>query len=328
MAKSPLAGFALALAATGVIVQHGTPAALIPPPLRPDAGYGRPDVRTESPFYPRHAIGADDVRTGIPAPPRRIVSQHMAADEFLYSIVPPERVVGVSETAFDARVSNVTMWATRYRPVIASDLERVLVSNPDLVLTPESMRSDVPGLFRRAGIPVYRMFTMFETLASIEAHIRLVGYLTGEDDRAGAEAERFRTTIRRAVARCPVGARPLRVLGLGRSYSYGAKTLFTDILRTLGAENVAATHGLVGYDRVTDEHIVRWDPEWIVAGADRGMAEHVRAQLAARPSVASTTAARQGHIVVLDNRVFLPLSPFTAELVDALATAFYGGLAS
>jgi iron complex transport system substrate-binding protein len=172
------------------------------------------------------------------------------------------------------------------------------------------------------------MFTMFETLDSIEAHIRLVGYLTGEDNRAAAEVERFRTTIRRAVARRPTGTRSLRVLGLGRSYSYGAKTLFTDIMRTLGAENVAATHGLVGYDRVTDEHIVRWDPEWIVAGADRGMADKVRAQLNAMPSVASTTAARHGHIVVLDNSVFLPLSPLTAELVEALATAFYGGPAS
>jgi iron complex transport system substrate-binding protein len=149
--------------------------------------------------------------------------------------------------------------------------------------------------------------------------------LTGEDTRAAAEVERFRTTIRRAVARRPAGTRSLRVLGLGRSYSYGAKTLFTDILRTLGAENVAATHGLVGYDRVTDEHIVRWDPEWIVAGADRGTADQVRAQLIAMPSVASTTAARAGHIVVLDNNVFLPLSPFATELVDALATALYGG---
>jgi iron complex transport system substrate-binding protein len=328
MAKSPLTTFAIALGVAGAIAQHGTPTALVPPPLRPDAGYGRADVRAESSLYPRHATGADDVRTAIALPPRRIVSQHMSADEFLYSIVPPDRVVGVSETAYDARISNVSVLARRYRPVVASDVERVLLSNPDLVLTPASMRSDVPGLFRQAGIPVYRMFTMFETLDSIEAHIRLVGYLTGEDDRAAAEVERFRATIRRAVARRPAGARSLRVLGLGRSYSYGVRTLFTDIVRTLGAENVAAAHGLVGYDRVTDEHIVRWDPEWIVAGADRGMADQVRAQLIAMPAVASTTAARLGHIVVLDNSVFLPLSPFTAELVDALATAFYGGPAS
>jgi iron complex transport system substrate-binding protein len=324
MARSPLTALALALCIAAAVAQHRTPASLLAPPLRPDAGYGRGDVRTESLLYPRHATGADDVRTEIGAAPRRIVSQHMSADEFFYSVVPPERVVGVSETAYDVRISNVSELANRYRPIVATDLEGIVRSNPDLVVAPASMRSDLPGLLRQAGIPVYRMFTMFETLDSIEAHIRLVGYLAGEDGRASTEVERFRSVIRRAAARRPAGARPLRVLGLGRSYSYGSRTLFTDILRTLGAENIAATHGLVGYDRVTDEHIVRWDPDWIVAGADRGTADQIRAQLLARPSVASTTAARNGHIVVLDNRVFLPLSPFTAELVDALSRAFYG----
>jgi iron complex transport system substrate-binding protein len=115
-----------------------------------------------------------------------------------------------------------------------------------------------------------------------------------------------------------------RVLGLGGTYSYGSQTLMTDILRVLGAENVAATHGLVGYDRVTDEHIVRWNPEWIIAGADRGQVRAVRARLLANPAIAATDAAQHDQIVVLENHVFLPLSPFTAALVDALSLAFYG----
>ena len=160
--------------------------------------------------------------------------------------------------------------ARRYRPVVANDPERVLRANPDLVLTPADARSDVPGLLRAAGIPLYRIYTTFQTLRSIEEHIRLVGYLTGEDARAQVEIVRFRSTVARAAARKPPGMRAPRVLGLGGTYSYGSQTLMSDILRVLGAENIAATHGLVGYDRVTDEHIVRWNPEWIVAGADRG----------------------------------------------------------
>ena len=62
----------------------------------------------------------------------------------------------------------------------------------------------------------------------------------------------------------------------------------TDILRVLGAENVAATNGMVGYDRVTDEHIVRWNPEWIVAGADRGQVSAVRERLLGNPAIAAT----------------------------------------
>ena len=96
--------------------------------------------------------------------------------------MPPQRVVGVSETAYDPRVSNVIHIAERHRPAVTGDPERVLRLAPDLVFTPASARADVTSLLRHAGLPVYRIYTMFETLASIEAHIRLVGYLTGEDD--------------------------------------------------------------------------------------------------------------------------------------------------
>ena len=63
---------------------------------------------------------------------------------------------------------------------------------------------------------------------------------------------------------------------------------------------------------------------WIVASADPGMVDRTRASLLARPSIAETDAARLGHIVILDNRVFLPLSPFTSRLVESLSEALYG----
>jgi iron complex transport system substrate-binding protein len=321
----PLVRLVGVVIAASIVVGYLTPKSLLPRPERPFAGYGNPGVRIGGFTFPREATGADDVRTRIEAVPRRLVSQSMSADEYLYSIVPPDRVVGVSESAYQERISNVYDLARRHMPVVAIDPERVLRADPDLILMPAEARSDVPGLFRAAGVPVYRIYTMFPTLASIEAHIRLVGYWTGEDARADAEARRFHAAVQRAAARRPTHRPAPRVMGFGGIYSYGSDTLFHDILRVLGAENVAATHGFIGYDRVTDEHIVRWDPEWIVAGADRGQIELVRAKLLARPAIAATTAARRGQILVFENHIFLPLSPFTSRLVEALADALYGG---
>lgn len=327
MRVSPhLSLFALAVttAAVAVVVERATPAAMLTPPARPYEAIGRDDVRAEAASYPRYATGADDVRVRVQEPARRIVSQYWSADEFVYSVTAPEHVVGVSESAYLPGVSNVLPLVQRHKPVVATDPEQVLLANPDLVFTPDSARSDLPGLLRAAGLPVYRLFTNFKTLASIEDHIRLVGYLTGDDARADLEARRFAADIRRAAARRPAGIAPPRVLAFGGIYSYGSDTLLNDILKVLGAENLAATHGFVGYDRVTDEHIVRWNPDWIVVGADGAKIEAVKAQMLGRPAIAATNAARNGHIVVLDNRVFLPLSPFTSNLVAALAEALYG----
>jgi ABC-type hemin transport system substrate-binding protein len=306
----PLAALGIALVVTALAVARWTPAHLLPAPARP------------------FAVPAPDAIAGraVDAPPRiRLVSQSFSSDEFLYAIVPPERVVGVSEGAYQARFSNVHALAARYRPVVALDPEQVLRLGPDLVLTPIDARSEVSGLLRTAGVSVHRVRTMFPTLASVEAQVTLVGRLTGEEDRAEAERKRFHDAIARAAARKPAGSPAPRVMGFGGIYSYGSDTLFHDILRVLGAENVAAAHGFAGYDRVTDEHIVQWDPDWIIAGADRGRVDEVRARLLAHPAIGATTAAARGQVVVLEHHVFLPLSPFTSQLVEAIAEALYGG---
>jgi iron complex transport system substrate-binding protein len=321
---APLVALAGAVVAATVVVAYVTPAHMLPHPERPFQGYGSHVVRTGRMDFPRDAKGADEVVARVETAPRRLVSQSMSTDEYLYSILPPERIVGVSESAYQRRISNVYDWVRAHRPHVANDVERVLRSEPDLVFAPAEARSEMPGLLRAAGVPVYRIPTMFPTLASIEDHIRLVGYLSGEDGRAEAVAGRFRAAVDRAAARKPAGAPVPRVMGFGGVYSYGSDTLFSDILRVLGAENVAATHGLIGYDRVTDEHIVRWDPEWIVAGADRGLVADVRARLLAHPAIAATTAAKRGQVVVFENQVFLPLSPFTSRFVEMLAEALYG----
>ena len=210
---SSLAALVVAMVCASVVVHRVTPVAMLRTPERPFAGYGDPRVRTGPVSYPRQAVGADDERVTIVARPKRIVSQGWAADEFLYASVPPERVVGVSESAYQDRISNVHELARRYGPVVANDPERVLRADPDLVLTPVDARSDVPPL-RAAGIPLYRIYTTFQTLRSIEEHIRLVGYLTGEDARAGLEVVRFRAIVERAAARKPAEARSPRVLDL------------------------------------------------------------------------------------------------------------------
>ena len=319
-----LAGLVVAVAVIAAWVEVRTPAALLPPPHRPDEVHGRPDVRLAAAEYPRTATGTDGISVTLAGPPRRIISQFWSADEFLYAIVPPERIVGVSETAFATQASNLLDFVERYHPILATNVEDVLRANPDLVLVPESELNDRPALLREAGVPVYRIYTRFDTLQSIEDHMRLIGYLSGEDARAGEAIRLFRDTIQRAVRRRSREGTPPRILGISGSYTNGSHTLFDDVVRTLGAENVAASHGFTGYGALSDEYIVRWNPDWIIAGADRGDGQRLRAALLSRPSIAATSAALHGRVVVIENNIFLSMSPYVARLVDVLSRTLYG----
>jgi iron complex transport system substrate-binding protein len=287
-------------------------------------GDGDSRIRMGNHAYPREAIDSDDFVVKIQRPAHRIISQYWSIDEYLYSIVPPQDVVAVSESAYLKSVSNVSEFVDQFHPVLATDLERVLALDPDLMLISSTGRADWTSLARSTGVPVYRMQTTFQTLDQVEQTIHLVGYLTGNDEAAEKEAVRFHREIEQAKALRPDSAPHPRILGLGGRYSYGTETPFNDIVMKLGGINVGAENGLKGYDSVNFEQIIRWDPEWIFAGAEPGQEKQLVATLMADPAISLTTAAKKGQIIVLDFRTFLPMSPYSTRLVKAMAEALYG----
>jgi len=313
----------LVVAIAGAVHTYASPpGGLQLPVLEREDGDAR--VRTGQPQYPRDAVDSDEITVSIARPAHRIVSQYWSIDEFVYSVVPPQDVVAVSESAYVEEISNVLPSVRQFKPAVATDPERVVALDPDLMFVSNNGRADYTSLARSSGVPVYRMETNFETLDQIEQNIRLVGYLTGQDESAAKEASRFHDAIDKAVSLRPPGSPKPRILGLGGRYSYGKKTLFQDVVTKLGGVNVGAENGIVGYDAVNFEQIIRWDPEWIVAGAQTGDTKQVLATLMSDPAISLTQAARNGHIVVIDNRVFLPMSPYTSILVQAIAEAIYG----
>jgi len=290
----------------------------------PRADKTGPDpFQASSMAWPRVVQDFDQVQVRLAAPTKRVVSQYWSIDEFLYTVLSPQSIVGVSESAYLPRISNVYEQAQQQKPVIATDPERVLRQNPDLIVASSSARADFTALVRSTDVPIYRLATMFTTLDQIADTIGLTGYLTGQDARAERKRQRFLQAVEAARKAKPAGVRSPRILGFGGRYSYGSQTLFHDIATTLGAINVGAEGGLVGYDSVSTEQILRWDPEWIIVGAEEGKQDQLRARLLEDPAIGLTQAARNGRILVYDQRVFLPMSPFTTRILQVLAKDLY-----
>ena len=293
------------------------------------SGDGDPAIRTGSSNYPREALDRDGFRVVLPHRAHRIVSQYWSIDDYVYAVAPAETVVAVSESAYQPAFSNAYAFAQRFHPAVAGDAERVLRLDPDLVLVGDDSTPEYISQMRSAGLPVYRMQVTFQTLRQVADSIRLTGYLTGYDESAKAAAEHFEQAVgeakQKAIASQQRGSPAPRVLGLGgMSYCYGKQTLFDDMVKTLGGSNVAADAGLKGFNTLNKEQLIRWNPDWIVIGADKGKIASTLESLESDPSIALTNAARHHHILVLENHVFQPMSPYSALLVSAMADAFYG----
>ncbi|HYR88319.1 MAG TPA: ABC transporter substrate-binding protein [Terriglobia bacterium] len=286
--------------------------------------YGNADLMNNSTTYPRRAVDAEGYQLRIARPTHRVASQYWSIDEYVYSVLPPKDIVSVSNYAYDRRYSNVYSFAESFHPAIATDPEVILKVDPDLLLVSSTGRADFADLLRNAGVPVFRMFTDFTTLEEIDRTILLVGHLTGEDSAANRVHDEFQQAVYRATKRKPADSPSPRILGYAGRYSYGDHTLFDDVVRRVGGVNVGAENGLHGYGSINTEQIARWDPEWIVSGAAQGQAKAALQHLMEDPAIALTTAAQTGHILVFENQVFLPMSPFTTAILDALSEALYG----
>lgn len=95
-------------------------------------------------------------------------------------------------------------------------------------------------------------------------------------------------------------------------------------LRAAGAVNASAEKGITGFAKISVEKIAEWQPDVIVAGANRGETENVWRQLLSDPVIASSRAGRAGRIVVMDNRHFLTVSQYIVREVEDLSNGLYG----
>jgi iron complex transport system substrate-binding protein len=281
-------------------------------------------VEAEDPF-PRTVTDYFGDHLTFEGPPQRIGSQALTIDHFLLATTSVERIVALSNYARDERYSFVVDLAESTNAVVATDAEAIVRRNPDLLLTAHSARADQVDLARSAGIPVFRLQTVFENFDGMAKSLATVGRIMGDGEKARMVIAELYRRAEAAKARRPVDSKPVRVLALTvYSSSYGKGSLFDYIVTELGAVNVGTEQGLGPYGQIGEEQVASWDPDWIIAGAETGTIEEVRARILAGPGVSVTKAGRTGQVLVVRNRQFLTMSHHAVELMEALSEAIYG----
>ena len=274
--------------------------------------------------YPRELRDATGEPLVIPAKPNRIVSQTLATDEILLAICPSERIVGLSNLAGDENYSNVVEEARSVSGRTTQGAEQILQLQPDLIFVASYSRAETVQLLRASRAPVFR-FANFDSIEDIKGNVRTVGYATDNDAQAEAVIGQMEESLAAVRAHVPRDRPPLHVMSFGQSgYTAGANTTFDDMVRAAGAVNVAAEGGITGFAKVSVEKVIDWQPDFIVAGANRGEIEGVRRSLLADPVVATSRAGRAGQVIVIDNRHFLTVSQYVVRGVEDLAGGLYG----
>lgn len=281
---------------------------------------GTTPVRLGAAAYPRTAVDALGGTIVFAAPPARIVSLEYETDEYVYRIVPAAQVVGVSALAYEPMVSNVLDQVAAHRPAIAGDIETILRLQPDLVIASVRSRPELVHALTEADIPVFRLPTLATELAQVAEMITAVGYITGEDAAASRERARFEGELAQIAARCARPHPAPRIFGVSMiGYTSGDRTLFHDVTRLVGAINVAAENGIHTYEKIGNETVLRWNPDWVFSWSNPGGAATERRRWTDDPALGAVAAIEKDQLVISDGKDFLPISPEITKLAQILA---------
>jgi iron complex transport system substrate-binding protein len=252
--------------------------------------------------------------------PVRIVSQTLGSDEILFPMVAPERLVGLSSLSRDPKYSNVVAEATRHPAPSIESPEDMLRLKPDLIIIATYSRAESVQVLESTGAPVYRLAN-FDDLEGIMTSIRGLGAAVAEE----AAAERIVGDMRRrlaAVAARRAGRPRPRVLSYSGGFIAGRGTTFDDIVRRAGGINEAAVRGVDKFPRLSEEQVLAWNPDVLVAGYMPGEEDVVRRRLTTGAGVGQTTAARRNQIVLIPMPRFLAVSQHVVDSVEQLAASF------
>ncbi len=242
--------------------------------------------------------------------PERITTTNPSAAQTLWELGARDRVVGVTQYAsyLDDAGEKTNVSAS-----FGVDVERVVGTEPDLVLAPNASANAVEPL-RNAGVTVYH-FPAATSVDDIATKTETIGRLIGECAAASDTNAEMYDAVEETRDRTNVTDRPAALYPLGDGYVAAGDTFIDEIMQIGGVENVAAEAG-EGYPQLSDEIVLSLDPKLIlVTDPD--------APILDEKPYASTTAGQEGNAVVMEVHYLNQPAPrsvieSTATLADAV----------
>jgi iron complex transport system substrate-binding protein len=236
--------------------------------------------------FPLNATDATGETIRLEERPERITTLNPSAAQTLWELGQEDRVVGVSQFAFYLEGAEER---ANVSAEFGASVERVVDTEPDLVLAPNSSAADV-GPLREQGLKVYH-FPAATSIDDIAEKTETIGRLVGACEAADETNEEMYDAVDAAENRTADVDRPAALYPLGGGYVAANNTFIDAIMNVGGTENVAAEYE--AYPQLSDEVILETDPELILV-------TDPEAAILEQEPYASTTAGAEGNYVVMN----------------------------
>ena len=304
-------------------------------------------VLTSNAFEPLSGTGAESIL------PQTVVSDDLSGPvevvvESAERIIAVDMAGSLAQTVWGlglgdrlvGRDISTTLPGTEDLPVVTGtghsiSVESVLELRPDLVLSDGTVGPiDVMMQLREAGITL--VFVREPAgLSQPAAQAQRVAAILGVPERGDELASRIDTQIAAVVDTIDANIpnepdQRLRMVFLylrganGIYYLFGEESGAGDLITALGGIDVAGEIGWAGLRPMTDEALIRANPDLILV-MSHGLESvgGVDALVEKKPAIGLTTAGQNRRFVNMADAVVLGFGPRTPAVLDALARAIY-----
>ncbi|PHQ47735.1 hypothetical protein DJ68_00265 [Halorubrum sp. C3] len=238
--------------------------------------------------FPLTVTDATGTEVTLTERPDRITTTNPSAAQTLWEIGAQDQVVGVTKFA---GYLNGTDNKTNVSAEFGVNVEKVVATDPDLVLAPNASAGQVADL-RVQNLTVYHFPAATDT-DDIASKTERTGRLVGNCEAAAEVNNEMNQTVENVENQTAELDRPDALYPLGGGYVAGDNTFINEIMQIGGTTNVAASEA-DGYPQLSDEVILQTNPELMLV-------TDPEASILERQPYASTSAGENNNYVVLNN---------------------------
>lgn len=231
------------------------------------AGVAGATTQQDDCTFPVTLTDASGTEVTVEERPDRVTTLNPSAAQTMWEIGGKSQVVGVTDFAgyLDGAEERTSVSKT---DGFGFSVERVVGTEPDLVLAPNTTTTDQVTALRDAGLTVY-LFSAATDTDDIAQKTTTIGALTGNCDGA-ARTNAWMTANVDAAASATADRDSPRVLNpLGSGYVANTNTFISAMITASGGQNALADANVTDtlYPQVSDEVILETDPEVLVVSS-------------------------------------------------------------
>jgi iron complex transport system substrate-binding protein len=200
------------------------------------------------------------------AAPKRVVSTFLCTDEYVFRLLPAERIAALSYEATDRHpvVSTIAAAATGIRAIRPST-ETVLALKPDLVVMYAGTNLRLHTNLKKAGITILDV-PWANSLAEVRQVTRMLGKELGVPEKAGALLAAMDIKIAVSKARAPKP--PVRTIVYEPRGYATVQGVTKEVMTVAGMVDAAPPKALTRTGTLPVEALIATKPELLILGGE------------------------------------------------------------